>query len=155
MKLLSVNKRPKEWMLDLESIWTEMNKVKITGKSELTEVNLSIHILSNLPEEYEVAVSKLKEKKLKDTRNPLNMEDVRIRLDRRYDRIIKHAELREEETALAACRKQFKGTCRKCGEYGHTSANCMKSKTGQDKGGNSEGKFPGTCHYCKRIRVTR
>ena len=49
-------------MLDLESIRTEMNKVKITGKSESTDVNLSIHILSNLPEEYEAAVSKLEEK---------------------------------------------------------------------------------------------
>ena len=65
-----------------------MNEVKILGKSELTKVGLITHILSNLPEEYEVAVSRLEEK-LKDAANPLNMEDMRLKLNSQYDCIVK------------------------------------------------------------------
>jgi hypothetical protein len=39
-----------------------MNKVTIPGKTNMLEVDLIIHILSNLPEEYEVAVSESEEK---------------------------------------------------------------------------------------------
>jgi hypothetical protein len=41
----------------------------------MSEVDLIIHILSNLPEEYEVAVSELEEK-LKNTSTLLSMETV-------------------------------------------------------------------------------
>jgi hypothetical protein len=37
-----------------------MNNVTIPGKTDMTEVDLIIHILSNLPEEYEVVVSQIK-----------------------------------------------------------------------------------------------
>ena len=54
--------RPDEWMSELESLRSEMNKVTIAGKSDMTEVDVIIHILSNLTEEYEVAVSELENK---------------------------------------------------------------------------------------------
>ena len=79
-KLTSVETDPDEWLTDLECLCTEMNKVKITGKSDMTEVDLIIHVLSNLPEEYKVAVSELK-KALKDTSSPLSMETVRETLN--------------------------------------------------------------------------
>lgn len=55
-KLKSVDSDPDEWITELESLRSEMNRVTITGKSDMTDVDLIIHILSNLPEEYEVAV---------------------------------------------------------------------------------------------------
>ena len=53
---------PDEWITNLECLRTEMNKVKIGGKSDMTDVDVIIHILSNVPEEYKVQVNELKEK---------------------------------------------------------------------------------------------
>ena len=97
-KLASVDTDPDEWMTDLECLRSEMNKVTIPGKTDMSEVDLIILILSNLPEEYEVAVSELEEK-LKNTSTPLSMEKVREKLNSRYERITKNAEAKEEEKA--------------------------------------------------------
>ena len=48
---------------------TEMNEISILCKLDLAEVDLTINILSNLPEEYEVVVSKLGDN-LRYTINP-------------------------------------------------------------------------------------
>ena len=141
-KLSSLDTRPDEWMSELESFRTEMNKIEIRGKTEMSEVDLIIHILSNLPEEYEVAVSEL-ERKLKDDSIQLKMEDIRETLSSRYERIAKNDKAREEEVAFMAFKKQFKGMCKKCGEYGHKSQDCPKHKTGRD-----QKKFRGKCWYC-------
>ena len=71
-----------------------MNEVKILGKSELTKVGLITHILSNLPEGYEVVVRGLEER-LKDTANPLDMDDVGLKLNSHYNHILKHTESTE------------------------------------------------------------
>ena len=62
----------------------------------MSEVDLIIHILSNLPEEYEVAVSEL-ERKLKDDSIQLKMEDIRETLGSRYERIVKNDKPRKEK----------------------------------------------------------
>jgi hypothetical protein len=116
-KLVSVDTDPDKWMTDLECLHSEMNKVTIPGKTDMSEVDFIIHILSNLPKEYEVAVSKLEEK-LKNTSAPWSMETVREKLNRRYERITKNknAEAKKEENALAAFKKQYKGQCSNYGE---------------------------------------
>ncbi len=38
-----------------------MNDIKISGKSYMNEVNLSIHILASLPEEYKITVNFLED----------------------------------------------------------------------------------------------
>ena len=73
---LDVEDDPDEWITDLERLKTEMNKVKIAGKTDMSEVDLILHTISNLPEEYEVTVSSL-EDKLKDSSKPLDLEVVR------------------------------------------------------------------------------
>jgi stage III sporulation protein SpoIIIAA len=101
-----------------------MNSVAIPGKTDMTEVDLIIHILSNLPEEYEVVVSKIEEK-LKTSPFALQLEDVRTDLNSRFKCIQKNEEetsteeglssaimeaLSElDETALAAFIKKLKG----------------------------------------------
>jgi translation elongation factor EF-1beta len=80
---------------------TEMNKVTISGKSDMTDVDVIIHVLSYLPEDYEVQVNELEEK-LQDTSVSVSIEDVRSKLNSRYARLQKNEESREEEKALAA-----------------------------------------------------
>ncbi len=161
-RLKSADSNPEEWLTELESLRSEMNRVTIAGKSDMTDVDLIIHILSNLPEEYEVAVSKLEEK-LKDTNTPLALEDVRTELSSRHERIMKHHDDSNDEKALlsglgledidekalAAFIKQFKGTCNKCGKYGHKSADC-KSNSSSNENGRTD-KFTGRCNYCGKI----
>ena len=98
-----------QWMSELGSLKTEMNKIQIRGKTEMSEVDLVIHILSNLPEEYEVVVSEL-ERKLKDVSIHLNMEDIHETLSSRYERIVKNDKAKCEEVAFAAFKKQFNDT---------------------------------------------
>ena len=142
-KLPSLDTRPDEWMSELESLRTEMNKIQIRGKTAMSEVDLIIHILSNLPEEYEVAVSEL-ERKLKDDSVQLSMEDIRETLGSRFDRIVKNYEAKKEELAFAAFKKQFKGLCGKCGKYGHKSTECPNQEAGRAE----QHKFQGTCWVC-------
>ena len=61
-----VDNRPDEWMTNLESMCSQMNAIKINNKTDMSEVDLVIHILSNLPKKYEVAIAEL-EKELQDT----------------------------------------------------------------------------------------
>ena len=89
-KLLSVDTNPDKWMTELECLRSEMNKVKISGKTDISEVDLIIHIISNLLDKYRVAVSKLEEK-LKDISTPLEMSTVQEKLNNRYKHITKHA----------------------------------------------------------------
>ena len=126
-----------------------MNKVKISGKTDMSEVDLIIHILSNLPEEYEVAVSELEEK-LKNTAAPLSMETVREKFNSRYECITKNAKAKEEEKALAYFKKQYEGRCGKCVEYGHKSADCSDKDKSSGTGNNTKKRFGGECYYCHK-----
>ncbi len=70
------------------------------------DVDVIIHILSNVPEEYEVQVNELEEK-LQNASKPLEIEEVRTKLNARYVRIQKNEDTRHEDTALAAFHKQY------------------------------------------------
>ena len=132
-KLLSVDTNPDKWMTELECLRSEMNKVKISGKTDISEVDLIIHIISNLLDKYRVAVSKLEEK-LKDTSTPLKMSTVQVKLNSRYDSITRHVEAKGEERAIAPFKKQYKGICGNCGEIGHKKSGCLKNKSRDKKG---------------------
>ena len=135
-------------MSELESLRTEMNKIQIRGKTEMSEVDLIIHILSNLPEEYEVAVSEL-ERKLKDDSIQLKMEDIRETLSSRYERMVKNDKVRKEEKAYAAFKKQFKGLCSRCGEQGHKNTECPDQKTGRENRAEPNRRIKGKWWYCR------
>ena len=76
-----------------------MNKIQIRGKPEMSEVDLIIHILSDQPEEYEVAVIEL-ERKLKDDSIQLKMGDICETLGSRYERIVKNGKCKERRGYL-------------------------------------------------------
>ena len=96
-----------EWVSELESLRNQMNAISIPNKSDMTEVDLIIHILSNLPEEYEVAVAEL-EKDMQSQSMPLEMENVRSILDFRFERLSKNMDISDDsgEKAFAAWAKK-------------------------------------------------
>ena len=80
----------------------------------MTEVDLMIHILSNLPEEYEVDVAKL-EKDMQSQSVRIKMEYVRRVLDSRFERLSKKVDSLEKDKAFMSwAKKQYKGICGKC-----------------------------------------
>ena len=105
-KLEDAKQDPDEWITQLESLKTEMNKVNIPGKTPMSDVDLIIHILATLPESYEVAVSHL-EDKLVNTSSQLGLEDVREKIILRHDRIKQHEKDDLEEKAYSAFKQQF------------------------------------------------
>lgn len=73
--------------------------------------------------------------------NKLTIENIRDKLNNRFERIEKNKTAREEEKALYAFKKQYKGRCGKCGEYGHKRENCTENRKGNSS-------FNGHCYYC-------
>jgi hypothetical protein len=153
-KLKSATHNPDDWITDLEFLRTQINNVTILGKTDMTEVDLIIHILSNLLEEYEVVVSKIEEK-LKISPSALQLEDVRVdcySTEKGLSSTTFEALSELDKTALAAFIKQFKGLCNKCGKYGHKSADC---KTNNNKDDNHNNKSGGNnnikCFYCGKF----
>ena len=96
--------------------------------------------MANLPEEYEVTVNNISND-IKASRN-ISVEDVREQLNARFDWIKDHAKESErspnekalaelfgkldklDEAGLVAFVKRFKGSCNKCGKYGHKGVDC-------------------------------
>ena len=131
----------------------------------MMEVDLILHILASLPPEYEVAVSVL-EDKLMDDAQKCDIKTVRQKLNERFEQLKKQR--RDENSsqsdaakalaafdgneeaikAFAAFMKQFKGTCNKCGEYGHKGADCNKKPAASKKMSSGSGSFSGKCYHC-------
>ena len=156
---------PDVWLTRLEGLRTDMNKCTITGKTDKSETDLIIHVLANLPEGYEVTVNDISND-IKANRN-ISVEDVREQLNARFDWIKDHAKESErspnekalaelfgklDEAALVAFVKRFKGSCNKCGKYGHKGVDCRgggskKSPTFKSQDDTNE-RFKGKCFYC-------
>jgi len=99
----------------------------------ISDKQLMIHVLNNLPEEYNIQVSKL-ESQLNDKSNPLLIGKIQTELNLRYARIKNKnggANDKESSTEQAfAAFKCFKGKCNKCGRIGHKVANCQSGGAG-------------------------
>jgi hypothetical protein len=99
----------------------------------MTELGMIIHILNNLPSEYESVIESL-ETDLDD--NVLvNLEKVRAKLRAKYLRIQRYQGekplSRGERALIMKDKTQFKGNCRLCGENGHKEIFCKKERINQ------------------------
>ena len=105
--LESVSKDPDEWISELERIRQRLRAMDAI----ISDTDLMIHILNNLPPEYETLVEKLELEIEGD--KPLTLEELRDQLRNKYRRLNKGLTKKEEgETALATgFLKQFKGRC--------------------------------------------
>jgi hypothetical protein len=96
---------------------------------KMSEMEIIVHILNNLPREYESVVEQI-EGDL-DNRLTVDLDKVKNKLRSKFGRIKNHifkSPSRITEGALFAGKEDFKGNCRKCGEYGNKAAKCPKRR---------------------------
>ncbi len=160
-KLEDARKDPEEWVTELEIL---RQKLKVM-KSEITDEDMMIHILNNLPKEYENLVE-VAEQKLDDKSDPLDLEGLKTLLRRKYQRIKRLDSENDKEEEALLTRGTYKGRCHKCGQWGHKRADCKSNGTsnhrnksnnnrvqGNNNNNNQEAKKPkfnGNCNYCKK-----
>ena len=104
-------------------------------ENEISDEDMMIHIMNNLPQEYDTVVEAM-ERKLDNLVDPLTLRNLKNELLLKYNRIKKNKGMNEEsenkeadeDTALVGYTKNFKGRCYNCGEFGHTKEDCPKLK---------------------------
>ena len=70
---LSVDENPDNWITELEGMRVDMNTVTIGGKSKMTEIDLTIHIVSSVPADCDIPVTILEDLLLSTTGNQLDL----------------------------------------------------------------------------------
>ena len=142
---------PEDWITELEGHLAEIEI--IDENSAISEKDLMVHILNNLPMEYDSVSDSLETQLDKTGSEKLTLELIREKLARQHERIEKNIketdkrEHRNEEKALANFPKQFKGLCYNCGKYGHKGADCPDKKTQTQY-------KKGECWFCGNIGHT-
>ncbi len=121
----------------------DMNNVTIRGKLTMTEVNLVIHIVSSVPDDYDILVSILEDLLMSTNGKQLNLQTVWDKISAHFDRLKLHKDESKDDTALVsvstkndreidgkteddenademanAYGRQVKTNCRHCGRYG-------------------------------------
>jgi hypothetical protein len=151
----------KKWIAELEQFQQLLTGVN----SPISDEDMIIHILNNLPEEYETVMEAM-ERQI----DILLLPELKEELQNKYEKIIKQhkGKPKKEETALIA-KKGFKGICRTCGKFGHKSADYWENKnkympdnvknnpnvvSGGNKstGTNAKSDEVIVCNYCKKGR---
>jgi hypothetical protein len=84
--------------------------------SSISENQFMIHVLNNIPTEYDLQLSLL-EKRIGDKDKPLTVEEIRADLSLCFERLNMKSKKNEENEELeeyALFSGQFKGKCRNC-----------------------------------------
>jgi gag-polypeptide of LTR copia-type len=144
-KLNSFNKDLIEWLMNLENLkW----KQKGIGH-EVSNEDMMVHILHNLPKEYENTIE-IMEIELENGK--LNLNKMRERLRNKFTRFDAQEKKDDSDTALVAkngLKPIYKKQCYNNGEIGHTGYDCPKreqeknSKNAEEK---EERKWVYKCH---------
>jgi hypothetical protein len=93
---------PDKWITELESLQNDMDSISLSSK--MSDQDFMIHILNNLPESYNVILYGMESRLMLADSDPnkLTIENIRDKLNSRFERIAKNESAREEEQALAA-----------------------------------------------------
>ena len=134
---------PEEWIGDLEGICTEIEA--IDASAAISEKDLMVKVINNLPEEYDVVVDGLENKLSLSGDEALTVEKMKDKLNDRYQRILDHKEedKRIEEVRDVALAAYFPKkarrlqACNKCGSLNHKAQDCKRPSSNRIK-----------CWYC-------
>ena len=107
---------PDIWIQSLEIL---RQRLAILGQA-VSEMDLIIHIINNLPEEYENTVEFI-QNELEG--NAVSLEKVKERLRMKYERLCS-LNIKSEKAFISM--GKFKGNCTFCGIYGHKAKDCKK-----------------------------
>jgi hypothetical protein len=125
LKLENVEEDPDPWMTMLE---LKRRRLKTMGV-DMKDEDLILHILSNLPKEYEVVIEMCEENLSSGT---LSIATLKERIRARFQRLQKSSENKEEAIGLFA-KKQFKKSCTVCGKIGHKGDDCFTLEKNKEK----------------------
>jgi len=145
----SWSKDPETWISKLEVIRKRLKKMG----NEISNDDMMIHIMNNLPQEYDTVVEAM-ERKLDDLVDPLTLRNLKNEILLKYNRIKKNKGMKEEseneeadeDTALVGYTKNFKGRCYNCGEFGHKKQDYHKLKNQANN--SNTGRISRICFYC-------
>jgi len=127
-KLRDVSEDPDIWISKLESICMRLSDMKAL----ISDKDFIIHMLNNLPKDYEVQISKLEER-FSSTMNPLTIRDMQNELNLKYARLKCQSEVQTEDDQALVAFRQFKGKCTNCGKFGHKSSECQSKNGGKNE----------------------
>jgi gag-polypeptide of LTR copia-type len=126
------------WIRELERIRRRL----IAMGHLISNVDLIIHILNNLPEDYENLIENL-ESEIES--GNMDLDKLKSRLRAKYTRLLEKDDKPSKRNAkvdkvfVSKENGSFKGACQNCGEYGHKVANCKKKASKKDL----------VCGHCK------
>ena len=116
--LTDTNLNPDIWIRELERIRRRLASLG----HQISDVDLSIHILNNLPEDYENLIENLE---TLIEAGEMDLDKLKSRLRAKYRRHMEKEEkpgkknVKTDKVLFSKESNGFKETCRKCGEYGH------------------------------------
>ena len=84
-KLDSIDKDPDEWISHLEGLQIEMNE--FGQKGSVSDEDFMIHVLNNLPNEYDVILDGLENRLMATGENALTINSIHEKLNHRYEKI--------------------------------------------------------------------
>ncbi len=123
MKLESADQDP--WLTVLE---LKRRRQKTLGAT-MEDNDVIIHILNNLPREYETVVELCEEDLSKGN---ISLATVKERIRARFSRLQKASNNMDKAVALMM-KIQFKGSCNACGKTGHKGSDCITLEKIKDK----------------------
>ena len=115
-KLTNMTNNPEEWIMELKILQARLEQMGY----QISNKNLIIHILHNVPEEYNSVVEADK-KILTDSTNPLDIETLKTHLHNKWVKLgLRNRTYNNNVNGKALIReRQFKGCCYICGKFGH------------------------------------
>ena len=125
MRINDATEDPDIWINKLETLHRRLKSLGV----DMSDEDFEIHVLNNLPKEYEGTIQ-LCEEEL-DT-SSLTITTMKKRIRARFTRLNKEYSKSNESVALIM-KNKFKGMCSNCGKIGHKGADCFELEQNKEK----------------------